>query len=204
MDLLEMAQTPSIMISVAMENVIRVSREMFPDNMESQAASILVTAAITCFDIATSHVCASNNMQADDVMDNIISTTYEYWCYAVDYCKQEHNIELHALGVLFILKTIITSDETIAYSNQIVSAIDRFCKKLDAEINDVIKTTRCDDDHEVDIDVEDMDQLIARYFQLLNKIGTFHHDRNSYETDEQRDAHDQIMAIYKKICGYKI
>ena len=48
-------------------------------------------------------------------------------------------------------------------------------------------------------DSSDYRQLMKDFFKSLIEIGTYHRDRDQYETDQQRELHDRIIAIYHRL-----
>lgn len=121
------------------------------------------------------------------------------WEFAEVYCKNMLNLQINPIGLLIVLKRIAmdgSGEDDAAMSSAVDKASHILEQKAKGDLA-CISAQKDGVDQELEINAEPND--ISEFFALLEKIGTFYMDRTKYETDEQRELHDQIISIYRKI-----
>jgi len=119
------------------------------------------------------------------------------WEFAETYCKNMLKLELNPLGLLVVLKHI-SSENTGDTDAELAEAVDQAATIIEDKAKGELASVSTPP-QVPDIGINLNSDLIPEFFKLLEKIGTFYMDRDKYETDEQKELHDRIVAIYQKI-----
>lgn len=198
-DLHEFNKTEILVIA---EQLINQTKLEYPNNDEAQASAILANLSILCYSQGMNYVVLNMNIKKypnrDDIFADVIKEAQKRWEWIIAYCKDTLNIELHPLGMLFVLR-FVTSGEHDLYAPHVLAGIERVSRELDKKIAEDVKVAEAKPVPEIDEFDGDIPTLIMEYFKLLEEIGTFYRDRDKYETEEQKLLHDRIVAIYRKI-----
>jgi len=170
-------------------------------NEEAQASAILANLAVLCYSQGMNATC-NKGVKAfastDDIFADVIAEAQIRWEWIITYCHDVLNIDLHPLAMLFVLR-FITSSENDVYAPHVLAGIERVSKQLDEKIAEDVQAADAEIDPEIESFDGSMATLVVEYFKLLEEIGTFHRDRDKYETEEQKKLHDRIVTIYRKI-----
>ena len=182
------------------ETLIQQAQDEYK-NEEARASAILANLVVLCYSQgmnATCHKGIDKFTCIDDIFADVIAEAQMRWEWIITYCRDVLSIDLHPLAMLFVLQ-FITSSKNDPYAPHVLEGIARVNKRLDEKIAEDVKVA----DAESDPEIENFDgctaTLVVEYFSLLEKLGTFHRDRDRYETEEQKKLHDRIVAIYHRI-----
>lgn len=121
------------------------------------------------------------------------------WEFAETYCKTMLNVQISPIGLLIVLKHIAndnTSESDAALAEAVEQASHILEEKAKGELASVKRARFIGTDHPL---IKADAGLVREFFTLLEEIGTFYMDRDKYETDEQKELHDRIVAVYQKI-----
>ena len=136
--------------------------------------------------------------------EKILTAAQNYWVRASAYLKGTNGIELHPLGLLASLHYVFSdtgeSDDKEASTRQIVMKFSaKILNELDTELRRDLQGETIVPVPEIDNFSGDPKELIPAYFFYMMKLGTFHRNRDSYETEEQKVMHDKLLAIHRRI-----
>lgn len=125
-----------------------------------------------------------------------VTIAQELWDEIVNYLKDHFDIQIHPLAMLTILHTAV--DDGTELSDDFRTAIlDQATEILSFEPKE-FKTIPVPDIPELN-QATDTNALTKEFFEDMLKLGTFHRDRDAYETEDQKRIHDRIIAIYSRL-----
>lgn len=191
----------------AAERTIEIARQEAEGNDEKACQLIIAHLATLCYNQGVERFVAgvkNKTVQVTDVSDCMFGAVIEsqkLWEWVADYCRDTKDIHLHPMGMLIFLRYTSSTEDPTDDDAALVAAIDRYTTGLELKLKEENKLT---DEPPVSVpDIEnfsgDDTVLIVEFFRLMEKIGTFYHDRSKYDSDEKRELHDRIVAIHHRI-----
>ena len=128
---------------------------------------------------------------------SMIDIAQSMWMEIINYLKDTRDIEIHALAMLQMV--LNTCQEYPSNTNDDMAKIimDKI-RDIYSEIPKEFETVDVPNIPGIS-DSSDYRQLMKDFFKSLIEIGTYHRDRDQYETDQQRELHDRIIAIYHRL-----
>lgn len=139
-----------------------------------------------------------------DNPDQVVVEAQRVWTVIIAYLKDTHDIDMHALGMLTTIAGIIT--EYIEDPNDpLKESYSILLKSILNYINTLMNTVPKEFKPVDYVPVPEIDEctdanfLTKEFFRCMIEIGTFHRDREQYETEEQLKLHDRILAIYSRL-----
>lgn len=190
------------------ESDMKVLEELRPREGDEVALSWLMsdlaTFAITqaAFEVDAS-MDDQNLTTPDEFIRKIIDDAQAIWDTLIEYLKDTHDLILHRLGMLAMLSQLNAGGYFSSWDTQ--DQADAVNRITQAKMQELMHATP-KEFQSVDApavagvtDSSDVDALTQDFFRSMIKIGTFHRDRDAYETEEQRQLHDRIVAIYHRL-----
>ena len=144
---------------------------------------------------------ASEKGHENDTLDaacaRVITIAQTIWSQMVNYLKDTRDVEIHPLAMLHVLLGACKEDQselnvamTRAIEHQMEEMFHAASKEITTmEVPHILEIAECTDSM----------KLTRDFFDLMQRIGTYRRDRSAYETDEQRELHDRIIATYHRL-----
>lgn len=193
---------------VAAEYIVKLATDETPDQ-DQRAAIILAHAAQLCYNQGVATV-IDRHTKAGDSISDMESDIYDAlhagqcaWEMVSKYYKDMLSIELHPLGMMTVLLVSINNsagDESEEF-RLLSRVIKQYLEDVEKKEKEELKNVDVKPVPEVENSDKSDSELMIEYFKLMEEIGTFYHDRDRYDTEEKRELHDRIVAIFNKIRG---
>lgn len=183
-------------VLLAAENLLKESVEYG----DEQQDWLIKNLALLCY----SHgVLATENKDkiepfktVDDRLYNAIGIGQMVWDHISAYMKDTSAVELHPLGFLATLYAF-SEEQDFQDLKEVITTFSKDWIKL--QIEDAKKVPEVVPRPEIENFAGDPRELIDAFFNMAQELGTFYSDRDKYSTDHERDLHDRLVAIYKKV-----
>lgn len=191
---------------IAVDRIVDLVIENTPDD-ETRLAELMLQLTALCLDqaklvVGSAYHPTDHETTITDRMYYIICAADSRWDIVRKYIKDTRNLDAHPLGMISLLRgaTVRDVEHQVTLDHIILDALDRYVDSMEEEIRNVMGWTEDDTAHEVKLPSFKNDpDLLMQFFEAFKNLGTVHRKRSDYETDEQRQAYDKLMAIFKTI-----
>ena len=162
------------------------------DSTESDMLRVLVEIIELCM---TQGMLAAKDKPKEIAVDDAIAEGFSRWKTIVEYAKDTLDIQIHPLAYFSIMKEMMTGEPRL---QPFIDALDKLFKEVIEKAASEIKPVEVIPVDGID-DNMSADDMAKEFFQIWNKLGTFHQNRDSYKTDEEKHMHDRIVALYSRL-----
>lgn len=191
---------------VAADRIVDLVIENTPDD-ETRLAELMLQLTTLCLDQAKMVVGSAYRPEdlettITDRMYYIIHAADSRWDMIRKYIKDTRNLEAHPLAMITLLRgaTVYDVEHQTELDHVLIGALDRYVDAMENEIREIMGWKEDDEMKEARLpSIKDDPDLLMKFFEAFKALGTVHRKRSEYTTDEQRQAYDNLMGIFKTI-----
>lgn len=121
------------------------------------------------------------------------------WEFADTYCRTMLEMTINPVGLLIVLKHIADEQEDDS-DGELAQAVDVAAHIIEEKAQGELASVESRSMPENITTITADETLVKEFFDLLEEIGTFYADRDKYETEEQKELHDRVVAAYQQIA----
>lgn len=123
------------------------------------------------------------------------------WETLVDYIKSEYQIEYNRLGFIMYMKYWLSYIKSVDNQEGKCDELIKICECANEYIIDFLERREKSNTYTTINKALEKPELLKRYFALMDELKVFRTDPSTYETDHERELHNEIMDIFNTIIG---
>lgn len=193
---------------MAVDRTVDLVTKEFPTNEEERLANLMIELTALCLNQAKLVVRSAHDMNNNDpnfrvdFMYYVILEADNRWSMVRQYLQDTRQIEIHPLMLISIIRNGLVNDPNnqTELDRITIEALDRYADTMKETLGEILGVDNRFEEIKLP-SIKNDPELLMRFFEAFKALGVVHRKKSEYQTEEQKQAYDKLMAIYDALTN---